>query len=406
MSFQQGLSGLFAAAQNLDVIGNNVANANTVGFKGGGAMFADVYANALAGGGQSAPGIGVAVTGIQQNFSQGNISTTSNPLDVAINGGGFFRMDTNGTISYTRNGQFHLDKDGFIVNATGAKVTGYGVDAAGNILISNAGPLQISLAQLQATATAKTDIGLNLDAREAVPTNTPFNISDPTTYNKATSMTVYDSLGNPHAFTTYYVKTGANTWDAYGALDGIPLGSKLGTLQFNTDGSLKAGVPPLPWNVSFPLTNGATTPFAFTLDYPGTTQFGSQFGVNVLQQDGYSSGQLSGFSIGPDGMIQGRYTNGQSRTLGEFLLVNFPNATGLQSIGNNQWNETAASGQPVPGSPGSGNLGVLQSGAVEESNVDLTQELVDMITAQRVYQANAQTIKTQDQIQQTLVNLR
>jgi len=402
MSFQQGLSGLFAAARNLDVIGNNVANANTVGFKQGGALFADVYANSLAGGGGSSAGIGVGVIGIQQNFSQGNVSTTSNPLDMAINGGGFFRMDTNGTISYTRNGQFHLDKDGYIVNATSSKVTGYGVDSAGNILISNAGPLQISLAQLQATATSKSEIGLNLDARESVITST-FNILDPTTYNKATSMSVYDSLGNPHAFTTYYVKTASNTWDVYGALDGTALTSKIGQLKFNPDGSLNTGGP---FNISVPLTNGAVTPFNFTLDYPSTTQFGSQFGVNVLTQDGFSSGQLSGFSVGSDGVIQGRYTNGQSRTLGQFLLANFPNATGLQPIGNNQWNETAASGQPVPGSPGSGNLGVLQSGAVEESNVDLTAELVDMITAQRVYQANAQTIKTQDQVLNTLVNLR
>jgi flagellar hook protein FlgE len=405
MSFQQGLSGLFAAAQNLDVIGNNVANANTVGFKQAGALFADVYANSLAGGGQSAPGIGVAVTAIQQNFSQGNVSTTSNPLDVAINGGGFFRMDTNGTVTYSRNGQFHLDKDGFIVNATGSKVTGYGVDSAGNVLISDAGPLQISLAQLQASATATSNIGLNLDARESI-ISSAFDITDPTTYNKATSMSVYDSLGNPHAFNTYYVKTAANTWTVYGALDGVALAGSLGQLQFGTDGNLTAGTPPLPWNVSQALTNGATTPFAFTLDYQGATQFGSQFGVNTLQQDGFSSGQLSGFSIGSDGIIQGRYTNGQTRTLGQFLLVNFPNPTGLQSMGNNAWAETSTSGQPVPGGPGSGNLGVLQSGAVEESNVDLTAELVDMITAQRVYQANAQTIKTQDQVLNTLVNLR
>jgi flagellar hook protein FlgE len=405
MSFQQGLSGLFAAAQNLDVIGNNVANANTVGFKQGGAVFADVYANSLAGGGQNSAGIGVQVTAIQQNFVQGNISTTSNPLDVAINGSGFFRMDTNGTISYSRNGQFHLDKDGFIVNATGSKVTGYGVDAAGNILISDAGPLQVSLAQLQAAPTATSNIGLNLDAREPIIT-TAFDINDPTTYNKATSMSVYDSLGNPHAFTTYYQKTAANEWTVYGALDGTPLTGSLGVLTFDTDGSLLSSVPPLPFNASFALTNGAQTPFDFTLDFNGATQFGSQFGVNTLQQDGYSSGQLSGFSIGNDGLIQGRYTNGQSRTLGQFLLVNFPNATGLQSLGNNQWAETATSGQPVPGAPGASNLGVLQSGAVEESNVDLTQELVDMITAQRVYQANAQTIKTQDAVLNTLVNLR
>jgi flagellar hook protein FlgE len=405
MSFQQGLSGLFAAARNLDVIGNNVANANTVGFKGGNAIFADVYANSLAGGGQSAAGIGVAVTGIQQSFVQGNISTTSNPLDIAINGGGFFRMDSNGTVNYSRNGQFHLDKDGYVVNANGDKATGYGVDASGNIVISDAGPLQVSLAQLQASATTTSGIGLNLDARESVISGA-FDATDPTTYNKATSMSVYDSLGNPHSFNTYYVKTAANQWTVYGAVDGTALPASIGQLAFKSDGTLDTAATPLPFSISVPLTNGATTPFDFSLDYGAATQFGSQFAVNTLQQDGFSSGQLTGYAIGDDGIIKGRYSNGQTRTLGQFMLVSFPNPTGLQPLGNNAWAETASSGQPVPGTPGSGNLGVVQSGAVEDSNVDLTQELVDMITAQRVYQANAQTIKTQDAVMNTLVNLR
>jgi flagellar hook protein FlgE len=405
MSFQQGLSGLFAAARNLDVIGNNVANANTVGFKGGNAVFADVYANSLAGGGQSAPGIGVTVSAIQQNFVQGNISTTSNPLDIAINGGGFFRMDTNGTVNYSRNGQFHLDKDGYIVNASGAKATGYGVDPSGNIVISDAGPLRVSLAQLQASATTGANIGLNLDAREAAKA-VPFNASDPSTYNKATSMSIYDSLGNPHAFNTYYVKTAANTWSVYGAVDGTALGAAIGTLTFTSDGLLDTAATPLPFSISVPLANGATSPFDYTLDFSDATQFGSQFAVNTLQQDGFSSGQITGYAIGEDGIIKGRYSNGQTRTLGQFMLVSFPNPTGLQSLGNNAWAETATSGQPVPGTPGSGGIGVVQSGAVEESNVDLTQELVDMITAQRVYQANAQTVKTQDAVMNTLVNLR
>jgi flagellar hook protein FlgE len=405
MGFQQGLSGLFAAAQNLEVIGNNVANASTVGFKEGDALFADVYANSLAGGGQAAPGIGVSVAAIQQNFVQGNVRTTSNPLDLAINGSGFFRLDTNGIVSYTRNGQFHLDKSGFIINPNGAKLTGYGVDAAGNILIDNAGPLQVSTSQLKASPTTVAQLGINLDARE----NTiavPFDITDATTYNKATSMSIYDSLGNPHSFTTYYVKTAANTWDVYGACDGVALASKIGTLNFNTDGTLSGGVPALPFPVSIPLAAGPVTPLDFTLNYPGATQFGSAFAVDSLQQDGFSSGQLAGFSIGGDGTLQGRYTNGQTRNLGRVILDNFTNPNGLQSLGNNAWAETSTSGQPIPGTPGTGSLGVLQSGAVEESNVDLTQELVDMITAQRVYQANAQTIKTQDQILNTLVNLR
>ena len=405
MGFQQGLSGLFAAARNLDVIGNNVANANTVGFKQGNAVFADVYANSLAGGGGSSPGIGVSVTAIQQNFVQGNVGTTSNPLDIAINGNGFFRLDTNGTVSYSRNGQFHLDKNGFIVNSTGSKVTGYGVDSAGTILISDPGPLKVSMADLPATATATTQIGLNLDSRDPVIAGA-FDVTDPTTYNKATSMTVYDSLGNSHGFTTYYAKTAANTWSVYGAIDGTALPAAIGSLSFGTDGTLTSGTPALPFSISTAVTTGATTPFAFTLDFAGATQFGSTFGVNTLKQDGFSSGQLSGFGVGSDGTVQGRYTNGQTRNLGQFLLSSFPNTNGLQPLGNNAFAETADSGQPVSGSPSSGNLGVLQSGAVEESNVDLTAELVDMITAQRVYQANAQTIKTQDQVMNTLVNLR
>ncbi|HZQ62047.1 MAG TPA: flagellar hook protein FlgE [Casimicrobiaceae bacterium] len=404
MAFQQGLSGLNAAAQNLDVIGNNVANANTVGFKESQALFADVYANSLAGSGSTGAGIGVSVASIQGVFSQGNVRTTNNPLDVAINGRGFFRLDNNGNVQYSRNGQFHVDKDGYVVNANGAKLTGFGVDAIGNLLIGNPVPLQLSNAQLQATATTKSNIGMNLDAREAT-ISAAFSISDPSTYNKATSLTVYDSLGNPHALATYFTKTAANTWVVNGAMDGTAIGA-LGTLQFKSDGSLDTLGSGLPYAISVPLTNGAVTPFNVSLDFQGATQYGSSFSVDSLKQDGFTSGMLSGYSVSEDGMVLGRYSNGATRTLGQVQLANFSNPEGLQPIGANAFTETTASGQPIPGSPGASNFGVLQSGAVEESNVDLTQELVNMITAQRVYQANAQTIKTQDQVMNTLVNLR
>jgi flagellar hook protein FlgE len=407
MSFQQGLSGLNAAAANLDAIGNNVANANTVGFKSSGIIFADVYASTLGATTGTAIGIGTAVSAVQANFAQGSLRTTSNPLDIGINGQGFFRLDTNGTVTYSRNGQFHLDKDGFIVSATGAKLTGYGVDAAGNVLVANPGPLQISSAQIPATVTTAGQIGMNLDAREPIKTAT-FNINDAATYNKATSLTIYDSLGSPHALSTYYVKTAANTWTVYAAVDNVPLASSIGTLTFKTDGTLDttASTPAMPWSLSLPITGGAATPLAMTLDLSKATQFASAFSVDTLTQDGSSSGQLSGYGIDKDGTIVGRYSNGETRTLGQVMLVNFKNPNGLSPLGNNGWGETAASGQPVPGAPGSSNFGALQSGAVEESNVDLTKELVDMITAQRVYQANAQTIKTQDQVLNTLVNLR
>jgi flagellar hook protein FlgE len=405
MSFQQGLSGLFAASANLDAIGNNVANASTVGFKSSNVIFADVYAASLGATAGNSIGIGTAVAAVRGNFGQGNISTTSNPLDLAINGQGFFRLDTNGAITYSRNGQFHLDKDGFIVNANGGKVTGYGVDASGNIVIANPQPLQVSSAQLNATATTAAQIGLNLDARDPV-ISVPFNITNASTYNKATSLTVYDSLGNAHSFATYYVKTAPNTWQVYGAVDGTALTAPIGQLNFNTDGTLAGGVPPLPFSVTMTLPPGPVTPQTFSLEYAGSTQYASSFGVDTLTQDGFSAGMLAGYGISDDGIILGRYSNGQSRNLGQVVLANFKNPEGLEPLGNNAYAESAESGQPIPGVPGSSSFGLVQSGAVEESNVDLTQELVNMITAQRVYQANAQTIKTQDQVLNTLVNLR
>lgn len=406
MSFQQGLSGLAAAARNLDAIGNNVANASTVGFKSSSLVFADVYANAQGASLSTTVGIGTAVAAVQANFGQGNLRSTSNPLDVAINGSGFFRLDTNGAVSYSRNGQFHLDKDGFIVNATGAKLTGYGTDAAGNILVANPSPLQVSSAQLAATPTSIGEIGLNLDAREANPVSAPFDINNAQTYNKATSLTIFDSLGNSHSLSTYYLKTAANTWDVYAALDGVALAGSVGTLNFSPDGTLDTTATTLPFNVSLTIPGGAVTPQNVALDLDLATQFGSAFSVDTLTQNGFAAGQLAGYGIDDDGTVVGRYSNGQTRDLGQIVLANFKNPQGLNPLGNNAYGESGDSGQPIPGVPGASNFGVVQSGVVEESNVDLTRELVDMITAQRVYQANAQTIKTQDQVLNTIVNLR
>ncbi|HXF45167.1 MAG TPA: flagellar hook protein FlgE [Burkholderiaceae bacterium] len=406
MSFQQGLSGLNVAAKSLDAIGNNIANASTVGFKAARAEFADVFASSLAGGGGVQVGIGAKVAAVRQQFTQGNIATTSNPLDVAINGNGFFRLSTNGTVTYTRNGQFSLDRDGYLVTANGARLTGYPADANGQIVASTPIDLQVSLANIAPRATSEAWMSLNLDSREAVPTSA-FSLANPASYNSSTAMTVYDSQGNSHTLTTYFRKTAANTWEVYAAADGALIngGTPIGTLNFNANGTLAADVT---MNVSIPLANGAATPLAFPLTFPMSdmTQFGVNFAVSELRQDGFTTGRLAGFAIGDDGVILGRYSNGQSRAMGQIVLANFVNAQGLVSLGNNQWAESADSGQPLVASPGSGTLGVVQSGALEEANVDLTEELVKMITAQRVYQANAQTIRTQDQIQQTLVNLR
>jgi flagellar hook protein FlgE len=407
MSFQQGLSGLNGAAKNLDVIGNNVANSATVGFKTSATQFADVYANSLAGAGGNNIGLGVQVLDVAQNFSQGNITTSSNPLDLAINGSGFYRLSDNGTITYTRNGQFHLDDQGYIVNGSGERLTGYLASATGAIVAATPADLQISFADIAPNRSTQADVLANLDSRNGTLAAAGFNINDPATYHNATSMTVYDSLGNPHTLSLYFVKTAANTWSVFGGNDGTQIGAgALGTLAFTTSGAINTGATTFPSAVALTTTTGAVSPYNVTLDFTGSTQFGSPFGVTSLTQDGYASGRLTGFSVGADGIVLGRYSNGQSRAQGQVALANFTNANGLQPLGNNQWAETSESGQPLVGAPNTGTLGVLQSGAVEESNVDLTPELVNMITAQRVYQANAQTIKTQDQVLQTLVNLR
>jgi len=404
MAFQQGLSGLNAAAKNLEVIGNNVANASTVGFKVSHAVFADIYAHSFSGGGSAEAGIGVATVAIQGEFGQGNVSTTNNPLDMAINGIGFFVLSDNGAISYSRNGQFHLDENGYLVNATGSMVTGYGVDDTGAIVASSPGPIQISTEAVPPAMTTAATVGVNLDARNKV-ISAAFNPTDTATYNNSSSLTVYDSLGNPHTLTSYYTKTAANTWSVNAIFDGdatAPI--SVGTMTFDENGKLPS--PFAPFNVSVPLANGATTPFAFTLDMGETTQYGTSFAVNKQVQDGATAGALAGYGVNDDGTLIGRYSNGQTRTLGQLVFAKFANNEGLQPLGNNAYAETTASGQPLVGTPGSGSFGTLQSGAVEESNVDLTEQLVNMITAQRVYQANAQTIKTEDQIMQTLVNLR
>ncbi|MFA7269814.1 MAG: flagellar hook protein FlgE [Sterolibacterium sp.] len=688
MGFAQALSGLNGASKALEAIGNNISNSGTVGFKGSQAQFADVFATSLTGGGSSQVGIGVAVSKVQQTFSQGNITTSGNPLDIAINGGGMFRLNTNGTITYTRSGQFLLDKNGFIVNAGGKQLTGFSADPITGVIVpGNYVPLQMNNAPIPPVATSVSQIQANLDSRAAQPAsmtqgttvggiapsplpltiasaavppsdqfdididglgvqtvsipsatyqtvgdlalaletainskfsattasvtvsantagqlvvssnsvgtfgtqgkgssvvlsptldalgavaNTGFEIlfaglsgvpgtasaynfgppviagafppvattgmdnfssTDTNSFTASTAQTIYDSLGNPHTLSLYYVKTAQpGSWQVYSTIDniaspsagsvtgsgvlntppvniqvgvndtfdiaidgsaavtvtlppspgggayptanalvvainnalstagagGTPLAAsakldafghlvvssntvnvgssciitkpaaaplstiitdlfgsqpntvaggpaKMDTLLFKPDGSL---VTTTPITESFALTTGATSPLDFTVDMKGSTQYGIAFGVNQLLQDGYTSGKISGLSISADGIVQGNYSNGKSRNLGQIVLATFTNPNGLQSMGGNQWAETADSGQPIPGTPGSGSLGTVQSGAIEESNVDLTAELVSMITQQRAYQANAQTIKTIDQVLQTLVNLR
>ena len=423
MSFQQGLSGLNAASTQLDAIGNNVANASTVGYKAGQVQFADVYASSLNNASATNIGIGVKIGAISQQFTQGNVTTTENPLDIAINGDGFFRVSNGGVISYTRNGQFTLDKNGYIVTSNANRLTGYTVNANGALMQGSPVELNVDTSDLAPKATTGVVAKLNLDSTEDVIDTTgtyQFDPADPATYTNATTVTVFDSLGNAHDVQTFYVKSAANTWDVWAIDDAAayaasvvavpavpPAGiTQLGTLNFTSSGAIDTATTTLPLAANIVVGTGAVTTLDINIDYTGTSQYGSAFGVNKLTQDGYASGRLSSFTVSSDGTLTGSYTNGKTSTLGQVVLANFSNPSGLQSKGDNLWGETAASGQPLVGTPESSDLGVLQSYAVEDSNVDLTAELVNMITAQRYYQANAQTIKTQDAVMQTLVSLR
>ena len=421
MSFQQGLSGLNATSKNLEVIGNNVANANTFGSKASRAEFADMYATALNGGGSTNVGIGVNLASVAQQFTQGNITSTGNPLDLAINGGGFFQLsNTNAPVSYTRNGQFRVDREGYIVNAQRQKLMGYPADGTGTVQPGQARALQMPTAGITPKATGEIRMELNLDSRAAttLPVAGPaINLSDPKTYNNATTLTLFDDKGQDVAMTYFFQKASTDTWNVYVTANGTPLAvdgagapAASTTINFPPNG----GTPTAPLgtvSLDIPATTnaaGAQTP-AITgvqLDLTGATQYGANFGVTDLTQNGYAPGQLVGIQFESNGIVMARYSNGQSKPAGQIELANFRNPQGLQPMGGNGWSSTYASGDPVVGVPGNGNTGPLQAGALEESNVDLTAELVNMITAQRVYQANAQTIKTQDQMLQTLVNLR
>lgn len=436
MAFQQGLSGLDAASKALDVISNNVANGGTVGFKSSTVHFSDVFANSLQGAGAAQIGIGSAMTGVVQEFSQGNITTTNNPLDLSINGGGFYRMSNNGTITFSRNGQFHLDKNGYVVNDAGLRLTGYDADDTGTIVQSTPIELVLDSSSQPPVATGASIGGsftgvrgnVNLDARSTEPSTAAWAAGatggswspNPQTYNYSTAITVYDSLGFGHNLAIYFDKTAtARVWDVHYNVDGTSdtyvNGGTASQITFNDDGTVDTTATTFPFAISIDLdgvmtdqstTNNAASTLTFDLDLTGTTQYGAGFSTNRLEQDGYTSGNLAGISVSGDGILQGRYSNGQSRNLGQVVLANFTSPTGLTALGGNQWSETAASGPALVGAPNTGSLGVLQSAAVEESNVDLTSELVAMITQQRNYQANAQSIKTQDSVLQTLVNLR
>ncbi|RTL33621.1 MAG: flagellar hook protein FlgE [Burkholderiales bacterium] len=432
MGFQQGLSGLNISSKNLEVIGNNVANANTYGFKQSRAEFADMYAASLNGGGSNNIGIGARVASVAQQFTQGNITTTANSMDLAINGRGFFALaNSQGETVYSRNGQFKRDASGYIVNNEGHQLLGQALDPNG----APAGPagtaIQLNNDSSPPQKAAAISMTANLDAKAAKITN-PVDFSNSKTYNFVTSQTAYGDNGAPIALNYYFVKTAdatpgdptatppdpgtGGTWSVYMSADGNTNAASvqndgsgnptaIASFTFNADGSMPSGstftIASIPGGKNGqPLTG-------VTLNLNNATEYSGSYAVTDLSGGGYAQGNLSDFVIETDGTVTARYTNGQSKPIATVQLADFKNLNGLQPVGANEWKPTAQSGQPLPlGTPGSGVYGLLQSGALEESNVDLTGELVNMIVAQRAYQANAQTIKAEDQVQQTLVNLR
>lgn len=458
MSFNVGLSGLRAATSNLNVSGNNIANASTTGFKGSRAEFGSLYAASQAG--NLSIGNGVVLQQVAQQFTQGNISLTERDLDVAINGRGFFILNNGGERTYTRSGVFGVDKDGFIVSNTGGHLVGYAANTNGEIDLGHEADLHIDTFTMQPHKTSQVNMAFNLNATAPAVSLANYPIFDPAdqnTFDYASSMTLYDSAGIPHIGTVYFRKdepdpaigTGANNdWFLWMVIDGAIVNKnpandtsspvdrdgdhsafkvrfdELGRLDPATSrfviddwtpaqqiqdrfGSNAETLGPLGGAAS-PTYNGVVDENSsdFMLNIVGTTQLGDQFNVASNTQDGYGPGQLTGTDIAENGVLFARYTNGQTQILGQILLADFKNSQGLKPIDNTQWVETFESGQPIRGLASSGMFGTLQAGALEDSNVDIPEELVKLILAQRDYQANAKTIETNNATTQTILNLR
>ena len=406
MTFRIALSGLNAAQADLSATGNNIANANTTGFKGSRAEFGDVFQATALGLSSSSTGGGVRVERVAQNFAQGTVNVTNNSLDMAISGEGFFTLSNGGALSYSRAGAFSTDRNGYVVNASGARLQVYAPLAGGTgFNTGGLSDLQLSTADNPPSATKNLQVKLNLPSNASVPATAVFDSTDPTSYNQIAPTTIYDSLGSAHTATLYFVKNAAaNTWDLHAKVDGTDLPGST-QLVYSNAGQLvtpAGGAVTLP---AFTPTNGAA-PLTLNLGMATTTQFGDSYSINALSQDGYTTGRLVSIEVSDAGVVQARYTNGQSNPIGEVALTSFANAGGLQQLGNTSWGETFASGQAIRGVAGTGSLGQIQSGALEASNVDLTEQLANMITAQRNFQANSQMIQTQDQITQTIIQLR
>ena len=438
MSFNIGLSGLYAANKQLDVTGNNISNVATTGFKSSRAEFEDVYSATRLGTGSKTVGNGVRLANVSQQFGQGDVNNTGNVLDMGIQGNGFFVLSNNGSLTYTRAGTFKTDKDGYVTNSDGtARLQGYGVDSNGKIVNGVLTDLRIDTSNLAPKATTSVSSTINLDSKsnvidQAVLAN-KFDPSNTATFTKQFSTKVYDTQGNEHTMDQYMVKTASNTWDTYTLIDGRnPDGSDptvaatapvASTMAFDSSGKLVSvttpGTPPVVspdlkitnW-VPGKVTNGvwaangaSADPAGLSIAMSNTTQFNADSARSIPAQNGYATGQITNLTIDGSGVLLANFSNNQTKPIGQISLASFTNEQGLQPVGGTSWKETYASGIPGYDAPETGTLGSIVSNSLEESNVNLTNELVDLIKAQSNYQANAKTISTQSTIMQTIIQM-
>ncbi len=407
MAFNIALSGLNAAMSDLDVIGHNIANASTTGFKSSRAEFVDLLASAGFVVSNLDPGDGVTLAAVRQQFSQGNITFTGNALDLAIGGQGFFSArDLNGAMTFTRAGAFGMDREGYVVTTSGARLQAFDVIDPAIPTFNSAGTVDLQLKSTEGPPepTTRADIGINLQADAENLGAGAIDPADPDSYNYSTSFTIYDSLGVAHSASVYFRRTDNLQWDSTLVIDGdTAQTTTTNQLTFDAAGNLTSANP-LSFGTFTP-TNGAD-PINLNVDLSNATSFGSSFTVTSLSQDGFPAGRLSNLDIDDSGVVFARFSNGQSEPLGKIALAKFQNAQGLKAIGDTSWVESFASGQAVFGQPGGSGLGLIQSGSLESSNVNLSQELVNLIGAQRNFQASAQVISTADTLNQTLLNIR
>ncbi len=407
MSFNISLSGINAASTELSVTGNNIANVNTTGFKESRAEFANMFQASSYGLARNAVGVGVKTSMVAQQFSQGSINTTGRSLDMAISGEGFFTLSMNGSQIYSRAGNFHTDSAGYVVNPQGARLQVFAPNANGNGFdVGAIQDLKLTGSDGPPKETSQVGLAFTLPAQAQPPVAPPFDPANTNSYNMTSGgVTVYDSLGVSHTQTSYFVKSATpNEWTVHNYVDGVAVGTPT-TLQFSNTGALVSPADGLVSLDAFTPSSGAGV-LSMTLDITGSTQYGESFALRNTAQDGYAAGKLDEVSVSETGVVIARYSNGAALELGQLALANFNNAQGLTPSGDNAWAESFTSGTPRVGAPGSSDFGSLQSGALEGSTVDLTEQLVNMILAQRNFQANAQMISTMDQTTQTIINMR